>query len=149
MAIKTRVVIGKIGLDSHDIGILLLQNALRDAGMEVIYPGKFLTPEQVVQIAIEEDADVIALGDHTGTMLSIAADVVEELKKRGVADSICVVAGGIIPEEDKPLLKRMGVTGLYGQGTPVSVIVDHIKQRVSKMKSKDEEVKNDGKNCCL
>ena len=135
MATKIRVVIGKIGLDSHDIGILLLQGALRDAGMEVIYPGKFLTPEQVVRTAIEEDADVIALGDHTGAMLSIATDVVEEMKKRGIANSSCVIAGGIIPEEDKPLLKKMGVTGLYGQGTPVSVIIDHIKQRVSKMES--------------
>ncbi len=135
MVTKTRIVIGKIGLDSHDIGILLLLSALRDAGMEVIYPGKFLTPEQVVQIAIEEDTDVIALGDHTGAMHSIATDVVAEMKKRGIANSISVIAGGIIPEEDKPLLEKMGVTGLYGQGTPVSVIIDHIKQRVSKMQS--------------
>jgi len=89
-----------------------------------------------VKTAMKEEANVIALSDHTGAMLTIATDVVEELKKKGMANSICIVAGGIIPEQDKPLLKRMGVTGLYGQGTPVSVIVDHIKQRVSKMESK-------------
>jgi len=86
-----------------------------------------------VKTAMKEEANVIALSDHTGAMLTIATDVVEELKKKGMANSICVVAGGIVSEEDKPLLEKMGVTGFYGQGTPVSVIVDHIMRKVAEM----------------
>jgi len=136
MATKIKVVIGKIGLDAHDRGILLLQDAFKEAGIEVVYHGKFMTAERVVEIASEEGANVIALSDHTGAMLTIATDVVEELKKKGMANSICVVAGGIVPEEDKPLLEKMGVTGFYGQGTPVSVIIDHIRRRVVEMEAK-------------
>ncbi len=126
---KIRIVIGKIGLDAHDRGVLLLQITLRDAGMEVIYPGKFMTSEQVVKVAMDEGADIIALSDHTGAMLTIATDVVEELKRKGVANSIAVIAGGIIPEEDKAALQQMGVTGLYGQGTPLPMIIDHVRQK--------------------
>jgi len=133
MARRIKVVIGKIGLDAHDRGILLLQDAFKEAGIEVAYPGKFQTAERIVRIAAEEEANVIALSDHTGAMLTIATDVVEELKKKGMANSICVVAGGIVPEEDKPLLEEMGVTGFYGQGTPASVIIDHIRRRVAAM----------------
>ncbi len=139
MATKIKVIIGKVGLDAHDRGILLLQDAFKNAGLEVIYPGKFLNAEQVVRTAIEERASVIALSDHTGAMLTIATDIVEELKKNGMANSICVVAGGIVPEEDKPVLRAMGVTGLYGQGTSVSVIIDHIRRRVAEIGAKASE----------
>jgi len=132
---KIRIVIGKIGLDAHDRGVLLLLITFRDAGMEVVYPGKFLTPKQLVKTAIDEGADIIALSDHTGAMLTIAKDVVEEMKQEGVANSIAVVAGGIIPEEDKPALQQMGVTGLYGQGTPLSIIVDHVRQKAEEQKA--------------
>ena len=130
-----RIVIGKIGLDAHDRGVKLLLITLRDVGMEVVYAGKFLTPEQLVKIAIDEGADIIGLSDHTGAMLTIAIDVFEELKRKGVANSIAVIAGGIIPEEDKPALQQMGVTGLYGQDTPVSLIVEHIKKRINEIRS--------------
>ena len=93
---KIRIVIGKIGLDAHDRGVKLLLITFRDAGMEVVYAGKFLTPEQLVKTAIDESADIIALSDHTGAMLTIAIDVIEELKRKGVANSIAVIAGGII-----------------------------------------------------
>jgi methylmalonyl-CoA mutase C-terminal domain/subunit len=126
---RIRIVIGKIGLDAHDRGVQLLLITFRDAGIEVVYAGKFLTPEQLVKIAIDEGADIIGLSDHTGAMLTIAIDMVEELKRKGVANSIAVIAGGIIPEEDKPALQEMGVTGLYGQGTPLSIIIDHVRQK--------------------
>ncbi len=125
-----RVLIGKVGFDPHDRGILVLTRGLRNAGMEVIFLGKFMTAEEVVSAAIQEGVDVIALSDHCGVMRLIAADIMAELERQGVPD-ICVVAGGIIAEEEKPALEAMGVTGNYGMGTPMEEIVDHIVQRVS------------------
>ncbi len=128
---RIRIIIGKIGFDPHDRGVLALAKAFRDAGMEVIFLGKFKTPEEVVRTAIEEGVDVIALSDHCGTMRVIATDVVDLLKKYKATD-ICVVAGGVIEDKDKPLLEAMGVTGNYGLGTPFQVIVDHIVGRVKR-----------------
>lgn len=127
---KIRVLIGKVGFDPHDRGILILSHGLRNAGMEVIFLGKFQTAEEVVASAIEEHADVIALSDHCGVMRLIAKDVTDLLEKNEARD-ICVVAGGIIPEEDIPLLEQMGVTGNYGMGTPMEEIVNHIVARVN------------------
>jgi len=92
----------------------------------------FLTAEDVVMAAIDENVDVIALSDHCGVMRLIATDVMDLLKKNGVTD-ICVVAGGIIPDEDKPLLEELGVTGNYGMGTPMARIIDHIIEQVKKV----------------
>ena len=130
-AATVRVLIGKVGFDPHDRGILVLAQGLRNAGMEVIFTGKFQTAEEVVAAAIQESADVIALSDHCGVMRLIARDVLAELARHG-ATEICVVAGGIIPEEDKPALEAMGVTGNYGMGTPMEKIVGHIVERVSR-----------------
>jgi methylmalonyl-CoA mutase C-terminal domain/subunit len=127
---RIRVLIGKVGFDPHDRGILVLSQGLRDAGMEVIFLGKFQTAEEVVISAIQENVDVIALSDHCGVMRLIATDVIASLKENK-ANDICVVAGGIIPEEDKPQLEAMGVTGNYGMGTPMEEIVDHITNRVN------------------
>jgi methylmalonyl-CoA mutase C-terminal domain/subunit len=126
---RIRIIIGKVGFDPHDRGILALAKAFRDAGMEVIFLGKFKTAEEVVRAAIDEGADVIALSDHCGVMRVIAADVMELLEQYEATD-ICVVAGGVIEDEDKPLLEDMGVTGNYTAGTPFEVIVDHIEGRV-------------------
>lgn len=128
---RVRVLIGKVGFDPHDRGILVLSQGLRNAGMEVIFVGKFLTAEEVVAAAIQESVDVIALSDHCGVMRLIAKDVLAELERHGATD-ICVVAGGIIPEEDKPALESMGVTGNYGMGTPMEEIVGHIVERVNR-----------------
>lgn len=128
-----RVLIGKVGFDPHDRGILILSQGLKDAGMEVIFLGKFLTAEEVVMAAIDENADVIALSDHCGVMRLIATDVMNLLKEKGATD-ICVVSGGIIPEEDKPLLEELGVTGNYGMGTPMAEIVNHITEQVSQVR---------------
>ncbi len=130
---KIRVLIGKVGFDPHDRGILILSQGLMKAGMEVIFLGKFQTAEEVVSSAIEENVDVIALSDHCGVMRLIAGDVMELLENQKATD-ICVVAGGIIPEEDRPLLEKMGVTGNYGMGTPMEEIVRHIKKRVNNKK---------------
>jgi len=127
---KIRVLIGKVGFDPHDRGILILSRGFRNAGMEVIFLGKFRTAEEVVSAAIQENVDVIALSDHCGVMRLIARDVTEQLERQGAGD-ICVVAGGIIPEEDKPALEAMGVTGNYGMGTPIEEIVRHIVERVN------------------
>jgi methylmalonyl-CoA mutase C-terminal domain/subunit len=126
---RIRVVIGKVGFDPHDRGILALVKAFRDAGMEAIFLGKFMSAEEVVRIAIDEGADVIALSDHCGVMRVIATDVMALLEKYEATD-ICVVAGGVIEDEDKPILEDMGVTGNYTAGTPFEVIVDHIEGRV-------------------
>jgi methylmalonyl-CoA mutase C-terminal domain/subunit len=132
---KIRVLIGKVGFDPHDRGILILSHGLRNAGMEVIFLGKFQTAEEVVASAIEENVDVIALSDHCGVMRLIAKDVTDLLKESRAAD-ICVIAGGIIPEEDKPLLEEMGVTGNYGMGTAMEEIINHIEERVDSRKEK-------------
>jgi methylmalonyl-CoA mutase C-terminal domain/subunit len=126
---RIRLVIGKIGFDPHDRGVLVLARAFRDAGMEVIFLGKFKTAEEVVRTAIDEDADVIGLSDHCGTMRVIATDVMDLLAKYDATD-ICVVAGGVVPDEDKPALEEMGVTGNYCLGTPYQEIIDHIVGRV-------------------
>lgn len=124
---KIRVVIGKVGLDPHDRGVLVLTRILRDAGMEVIYLGRAGTAESVVRAALDEDVDVIALSDHCGVMVQIASDVLEEMKKQG-ADDIAVVAGGFIEDKDVPVLEEMGVTGNFTAGTPFEEIVDHIRK---------------------
>jgi methylmalonyl-CoA mutase C-terminal domain/subunit len=126
---RIRIVVGKVGCDIHERGALTLARALRDAGMEVIYTGRYQTPEAVARTAVDEGADVIALSDHTGSMRLIAADVLEALKKHDGA-GIHVVAGGLIPRKDLRALREMGVTGNYGPGTPLDVIVSHISSLV-------------------
>jgi methylmalonyl-CoA mutase C-terminal domain/subunit len=124
---KVRIIIGKIGLDPHDRGVLVLSKILTDAGMEVIYLGRFQTAEAVVRAAIEEDVQVIALSDHCGVMVEIAEQVIEA-EKALQAEDIPIIAGGFIPEKDIPRLEKMGVTGNFTSGTPHDVIVDHVRQ---------------------
>ena len=129
---KIKIVAGIPGLDCHDRGIIYLSHVLREAGMEVVYLGKFNTPEQIVNSAIEEDADVIALSylnDHL--YMIFFPKVVELLKEKGCGD-ICVIAGGRILEEDRPKLQEYGITGFFGQSTPTEEIVEHITDRVKR-----------------
>jgi methylmalonyl-CoA mutase C-terminal domain/subunit len=120
-----RVVIGKVGCDIHERGSVLLAQALRDAGMEVIYIGRYQTPQAVAKVAVDEAADIIALSDHTGSMQYIARRVINALKEfKG--NRIHLVAGGLIPKKDIPVLEKMGVTGNYGPGTPFGTIIEHI-----------------------
>ncbi len=128
---KIRILVAKPGLDGHDRGILVLARTFRDAGMEVIYSGLLPTPDEVAQMAVDEDVDVVALSLLNGAHLTAFPRVKRALEKKGGKD-IIVVAGGIIPNEDKPKLLKMGITGLYGPGTSMEEIIGHIRDRVKK-----------------
>lgn len=126
---RIKVVLAKLGLDDHVRPLYVLSRAFRDAGMEVVYLGPYQTAESVVNAAIEEDAQVIALSFHNLAHVGWLSEVMRLLKDRN-ASHIRVVAGGIIPEEDKPRLAEMGVTGNFGPGTPLETIVSHIQTLV-------------------
>lgn len=128
---RIRVLVAKPGLDGHDRGAFVISRALRDAGMEVIYSGLLPSPEQVAQMAVDEDVDVVALSLLNGAHMTAFPKVKRLLEKMGGGD-IVVVGGGIIPEDDKPKLLKLGISGLYGPGSPLEEIVDHIRERVRK-----------------
>lgn len=125
MTSPARVIIAKPGLDGHDRGAKVVARALRDAGIEVIYTGLHQTPAQVVDAAIQEDADVIGLSILSGAHLTLFAEVMELLKERGATD-ILVFGGGIIPDDDIPVLKDMGVAEIFTPGTSMQSIVDWV-----------------------
>ena len=133
---RIRILVAKPGLDGHDRGALVLARAFRDAGMEVIYSGLLPSPEQVAQMAIDEDVDVVALSLLNGAHMTTFPKVKKILEKKG-GGGIVVVGGGIIPEEDKPKLLRLGITGLYGPGSSFEEIVEHVRGRVSKERRKE------------
>ena len=133
---KIRVLVAKPGLDGHDRGILVLARAFRDAGMEVIYSGLLPTPEQVARMAVDEDVDVVALSLLNGAHMTAFPRVKKLLEKMGGGE-ILVVGGGIIPEDDKPKLLKLGITGLYGPGTSLEEIIAHVKDRVRKERWKE------------
>jgi len=132
---RIRILVAKPGLDGHDRGALVLARAFRDAGMEVIYSGILPTPEQVAQMAVDEDVDVVALSLLNGAHMTVFPKVKKLLEQKGAKD-IVVVGGGIIPEEDKPRLLRYGITGLFGPGSSIQEITDHIKTRVMKERTR-------------
>jgi methylmalonyl-CoA mutase, C-terminal domain len=122
-----RVVVAKPGLDGHDRGAKVVARALRDAGVEVIYTGLHQTPEQIVETAIQEDADAVGLSVLSGAHLTLFARVLELLAERDAAD-IVVFGGGIIPREDLPELERMGVARVFTPGTPTQDIVRWVRE---------------------
>ncbi len=126
---KTRVIIAKAGLDGHDRGAKVIARALRDAGMEVIYTGLRQTPEQIVAAALQEDADVIGLSILSGAHLHLCPRVMALLGERGL-DRVAVIVGGIIPDDDVPKLRALGIQGVFLPGTPMQDIVDFINQAV-------------------
>jgi len=126
---KVRVLIAKPGLDGHDRGAKVVARALRDAGMEVIYTGIHQTPEMVVQAAAQEDVDVVGLSSLSGAHLELLPQVMDGLKKKEM-DDVIVVVGGIIPEEDIPRLKALGIAEVFGPGTPTPEIVRFIREAV-------------------
>jgi methylmalonyl-CoA mutase C-terminal domain/subunit len=130
---RIRVLVSKLGLDGHDRGALVICRALRDAGMEVIYSGLFCTPEQVAKIAIDEDVDAVAMSLLNGAHLVSFPKVAQLLKEHGI-DDILLVGGGIIPQKDKVLLEKEGITGNFGPGTPLSTIINHISENVKKLR---------------
>ena len=126
---RIRVVIAKPGLDGHDRGAKVVARALRDAGMEVIYTGLHQTPEQIVETAIQEDADAIGLSVLSGAHMTLFRRVIELLAERNATD-IVVFGGGIIPQDDIPELRRMGVKEVFGPGTSLASIVDWVRANV-------------------
>ena len=128
-----KILVAKLGLDGHDRGALVLCRAFRDAGMEVIYSGLFATPDRIAQIAEDEDVDVIAMSLLNGAHGTLFPRVVQALNKKGIKD-VLVVGGGVIPEEDKKDLKKSGVDEVFGPGTPLKDIIDHITISVSKLR---------------
>jgi methylmalonyl-CoA mutase C-terminal domain/subunit len=124
-----RVVIAKVGLDGHDRGVKIVARTLRDAGMDVIYTGLHRTPEEVVDAAIQEDVDVIGVSILSGAHMTVFPRLIDLLKKRD-AEDILVVGGGVIPDEDLPKLKALGVKELLLQDAPPAAIVDMIRRVV-------------------
>ena len=129
MAAKIRVVIAKPGLDGHDRGAKIIARALRDAGMEVIYTGLHQTPEQIVETAIQEDADAVGISILSGAHMTLVPRILELLKAQG-AEDLLVVVGGTIPGDDVIELKRQGVAAVFTPGAPTSEIVDFLQAKV-------------------
>jgi methylmalonyl-CoA mutase C-terminal domain/subunit len=123
---RIRVVVSKVGLDGHDRGVKIVARALRDAGMEVVYTGLHQTPEQIVEAALQEDADAVGLSIHSGAHMTLFPRVVELLRERG-ADDVLVFGGGIVPAEDVAALKKQGVAEIFTPGTPTGRIVDWLR----------------------
>jgi len=126
---KLRILLGKPGLDGHDRGIKIIARGFRDAGFEVIYTGLHQNPEQIVNAAIQEDADMVGLSTLSGAHLYLFAEVVKQLRERGAGD-VTVIGGGIIPVEDIPALKAAGVREVFLPGTSIQTIVDWVNQNV-------------------
>ncbi|MCD4702347.1 MAG: cobalamin B12-binding domain-containing protein [Candidatus Aegiribacteria sp.] len=126
---KTRVLIGKPGLDGHDRGAKYIARALRDAGMEVIYTGIRQTPEAIANAAIQEDVDFVGLSLLSGAHNHLFPEVARLLKEKGGSD-IILFGGGVIPEEDIPGLKEAGFKAIFTPGTPAAEVVDFIEQKI-------------------
>jgi methylmalonyl-CoA mutase C-terminal domain/subunit len=131
MPAPIRVVVAKPGLDGHDRGAKVVARALRDAGIEVVYTGLHQTPAQIVDAAIQEDADIIGLSVLSGAHLTLFAEVMDLLKAKDATD-IIVFGGGIIPEDDIPLLEDMGVARIFTPGTPTHEIVQWVNEHVTR-----------------
>ena len=127
---RIRVIVAKVGLDGHDRGVKVVARTLRDAGMDVIYTGLHRTPEEVVEAAVQEDADVIGVSILSGAHMTVFPRILAGLKARG-ADDILVVGGGVIPDEDVKQLKDLGVRELMLQDSPPDAIVAMIRRVVA------------------
>ena len=123
---KLRVLIGKVGLDGHDRGVKIVAQALRDAGMEVIYLGVHNTPQEIVSAALQEDVDAIGLSIHSAAHVTLFREVSKLLKRNG-SSRIVVFGGGIVPQEDIDALKKLGVKKIFTPGTPLDEIVQFVK----------------------
>ncbi|GLW05509.1 methylmalonyl-CoA mutase [Microtetraspora sp. NBRC 13810] len=126
---RIRVVVAKPGLDGHDRGVKIVARALRDAGMEVVYTGLHQTPEQIVQTAVQEDAQAIGLSILSGAHMTLFARVLELLREQDASD-IVVFGGGIIPEADMPELERLGVARVFTPGATTQEIVEWVRSAI-------------------
>ncbi len=126
---RIRVLMSKLGLDGHDRGLRVVTEAMKEAGMEVIYLGRHMMPEEIVQTAIQENVDVIGLSNLSDSHRDLAPVVIKLLRERGAAD-MRVILGGFIPSEDIPLLKSCGIAEVFGVDTPLAEIVEWINVNV-------------------
>jgi methylmalonyl-CoA mutase, C-terminal domain len=127
---KIRVVVAKPGLDGHDRGAKIIARALRDAGMEVIYTGLHQTPEQIVETALQEDADAVGISILSGAHMTLVPKVIELLEEQEAGD-VVVTVGGTIPAQDIEELKGLGVAEVFTPGAPTQAIIDFIKGAVT------------------
>jgi methylmalonyl-CoA mutase C-terminal domain/subunit len=127
---KIRVLVAKPGLDGHDRGAKVVASAFRDAGMEVVYTGLHQTPEMIVEAAVQEDVDVVGLSILSGAHMALFPKILNLLREKGAEDKL-VIGGGIIPDDDMEELKKMGITEVFGPGTPTEQIVDFVKNTVA------------------
>jgi len=135
MADRIRVLVAKPGLDGHDRGAKVVASALRDAGMEVIYTGLHQTPEMIVNAAIQEDVDVVAMSILSGAHMTMFPRVLALLREKG-ANDVLVTGGGIIPKEDMEVLEKQGVDRLFGPGTDTRDIAAYIREAVAKKRDR-------------
>ena len=130
---KIRVLIAKPGLDGHDRGAKIVARGYRDAGFEVVYIGLHQTPEQIVNAAIQEDVDLVGLSCLSGAHMYLFTEVVKQFREKEAAN-ILVIAGGIIPGEDIPRLKEVGISEVFLPGTPIEEIIKWTRENVKSLK---------------
>ncbi len=135
---KIRVLVAKPGLDGHDRGAKVVARALRDAGMEVVYTGIRQTPEMIVEAALQEDVDVIGLSILSGAHMALFPRIMQLLREQGM-EHVLVVAGGIIPDEDVPRLKEIGIAAVFGPGTSTRDIIRFIRTEVARRREERGE----------
>ncbi len=140
---KVRVLIAKPGLDGHDRGAKVVARALRDAGFEVIYTGIRQTPEAIAEAALQEDVDVVGLSILSGAHMALVPKIMRLLRERGMGD-VLVLVGGIIPDEDVPKLRAIGVRGVFGPGTLTSDIVAFIRRELGLKDGSDGDHAEEG-----
>jgi len=125
-----KVLIAKPGLDGHDRGAKVLARGLRDEGFEVVYTGLRQTPEMIVSAALQEDVDVVGLSILSGAHLTLLPKITRLLREQGMGD-VLVTAGGIIPDEDIPVLQDAGVSAMFGPGTPIGEVAEYLRAHVT------------------
>ena len=136
-----RVVLTKVGLDGHDRGVKVIAQALRDAGMEVIYAGLRRTPEDIARIVLEEDADVLGLSILSGAVVPLTRRVQQALRDHQI-DDVVLVVGGIVPEPARAELSQLGVEGVFTPGTSLNQIVTFIRESVPQERSYQQETRS-------
>ena len=130
-----KVLLAKLGLDGHDRGIKVIARAMRDAGMEVIYMGMRVTPDQVAQTALQEDVDVVGISILSGAHMRLIPRLAKALQEREILDDVLLVVGGTIPEDDVEPLQKMGVQGVFPVGSFTSAMTEFITENVSRGRS--------------
>jgi methylmalonyl-CoA mutase C-terminal domain/subunit len=140
---KIRIVVAKPGLDGHDRGAKIIARALRDAGMEVIYTGLHQTPEQIVETAIQEDADAIGISILSGAHMTLVPRIMELLRDNG-AEDVLVVVGGTIPQDDADELRKQGVAAVFGPGAATGEIVDFLQAAAASVGGEAADARQEG-----